>query len=179
MLFFSSCSRDPIPWPFNSSLQLSNNSTPLLQPSSSILVSQLFSHSMCPVILFVSSFRVIYCILIRMRFDMEIMNCITVIIQLALLLRLCQTLTSSMLAPLELIPTLLLGWQQQPRLQVSIEHIFRWTFIFMIRWVWCACNIQTFLRSHSGSTTVLWCSLGCVSGQSFPATGCINCQSLS
>ena len=60
-----------------------------------------------------------------MRFDMEIMNYITVIIQLALLLHLCQTLTSSMLAPLELIPTLLPGWQQQPRLQVSTEHIFR------------------------------------------------------
>lgn len=54
------------------------------------------------------------------------MNCITVphITQLALLLHLCQTLTSLMLPPLELILTLPLGWQQQPHLQVIIQHIF-------------------------------------------------------
>lgn len=38
--------------------------------------------------------------------------------QLALLLHLCQTLTSLMQPPLEPIPTRPLGWRQRPRLQV-------------------------------------------------------------
>lgn len=110
--------------------------------------------------------------------------------QLALLLHLCQTLTSLMPLPLEPILTQLLGWRQQPRLQVSTKWMFLFICIFMLCFAferlrtWLAISHasttwNSFLRTHSGSAAVLWSSLGRVPSQSFPATACIICKSLS
>lgn len=59
--------------------------------------------------------------------------------QLALLPRLCQTLTSLMLAPLEPTPTQPLVWQQQPRLQVIIQKQFS-AFFELLRLLSLTCS---------------------------------------
>lgn len=90
-----------------------------LQPSSSILVRQiLLQYCLTALSLRLSLFE------LRRLLNENYIVVLPHVTQLALLLRLCQTLTSLMLPHLELIPTLLLGWQQQQRLQVITWHMF-------------------------------------------------------
>lgn len=90
-----------------------------LQPSSSILVRQiLLQYCLTALSLRLSLFE------LRRLLNKNYIVVLPHVTQLALLLRLCQTLTSLMLPHLELIPTLLLGWQQQQRLQVITWHMF-------------------------------------------------------
>lgn len=191
-----------MPWLCNSYPQLSNSNMPWLQLSSSISVN-------VTVLLWLSCG--LQCNIVPPLFSYLLhlhslwhgeSYYITVpfITQLALLLPLCQTLTSSMLAPLERTHTLPLGWPLQPRLEVIRRHFFKGYFYPLCSDVFSLYTVllwkvqikvsyqlykirekhpNTFHRSHSGSTTVLWCSLGGVSSQPFPATGCIICQSLS
>lgn len=179
-LFFSSCSKGLIHWLFNSSLQLSSNNMHWLQPSSSILVRQiLLQYCLTALSLRLSLFE------LRRLLNENYIVVLPHVTQLALLLRLCQTLTSLMLPHLELIPTLLLGWQQQQRLQVITWHMFirkfslksnrSLLFYFFYSWlssaqiqcitsdVFCFCFFSLpSSRPHSCSTTVLRRPLGCV-----------------